>query len=650
MAHAAHVILLLLFFIPSVCAQWNFVRWDSAFRADPRNPALVNRAVEAIEDQYLYNKPDSALLIADRILAGGISSKDPLIQFEGWYQKGAALHQKGAFDHAEASLNTALGLAQRLHDTTKVTSTQMILGFICEGRGDRNGALGQYLEVQKLLDQRSTVDSLGYRSVYLNIAFLYLDIGLSSMAEEYMNKYLTMTGDTMKAKRNALAFKADIAVANGDHAHAITYYESALVFAKEQNNKLDEVTLLCYIGEQKMQLGRSAEARSDFTAGVRIAQQIGNDEWWARMKVSLGTLAVEDGRYNEAVSICTEALGIADGIGDRRTQHDACSSLLRAYRALGQPAKALHYNDRVVELEKEMRVDELSNSSLRREYQVKLATDSVEKEKEILRSRMEHQAEVAKLDRTRDYLIGGALLLLVAASGFFSRMRYMQRAKVRMEREKERSDDLLLNILPAEVAEELKRNGASVARDFDLVSILFTDFKDFTRTSEKLDAAHLVEEVNACFTAFDAIMEKYGIEKIKTIGDAYMCAGGLPLPSADSALNTVMAGLEMQAFVSARKLEREAVGLLAFEMRCGIHTGPVVAGIVGVKKFQYDLWGDTVNTASRMETSGEVGKVNISGATYAQVKNAPGLAFTPRGKIQAKGKGEMEMYFVERGG
>src|SRR5690606_24097335 len=101
MAHAAHVILLLLFFIPSVCAQWNFVRWDSAFRADPRNPALVNRAVEAIEDQYLYNKPDSALLIADRILAGGISSKDPLIQLEGWYQKGAALHQKGAFDHAE---------------------------------------------------------------------------------------------------------------------------------------------------------------------------------------------------------------------------------------------------------------------------------------------------------------------------------------------------------------------------------------------------------------------------------------------------------------------------------------------------------------------------------------------------------------------
>src|SRR5690606_22043720 len=115
--------------------------------------------------QYLYNKPDSAVLIADRILAGGISSKDPLIQFEGWYQKGAALHQKGAFDHAEAPLNTALGLAQRLHDTTKVTSTQMILGFICEVRGDRNGALGQYIEVQKLLDQRSTVDSLGYRSV-----------------------------------------------------------------------------------------------------------------------------------------------------------------------------------------------------------------------------------------------------------------------------------------------------------------------------------------------------------------------------------------------------------------------------------------------------------------------------------------------------
>ncbi len=157
-----------------------------------------------------------------------------------------------------------------------------------------------------------------------------------------------------------------------------------------------------------------------------------------------------------------------------------------------------------------------------------------------------------------------------------------------------------------------------------------------------------MEELNTCFKAFDGIITARGIEKIKTIGDAYMCAGGLPVPSSSTPAGVVQAALEMQAFMIARKKERDAQGKPAFEMRVGIHTGPVVAGIVGVKKFAYDIWGDTVNTASRMECSGEVGQVNISESTYALVKDEPGLVFTSRGKVQAKGKGEMEMYFVTR--
>ncbi len=642
-------IFIAMFTLSGVQAQWRFATWDSAMRTTPNKHALIDSATSAIDRDYLYNKPDSALLIAERILAYGLSGGDQQALLKGWFWKGAALHQKGAFDSAEVALHNALSLATDQHDIKLSADVYKILGFIREGRGDTKGALGRYLQIVSVLDQERPADSIRYGGAYLNIAFLYQGIGLPSLAEEYLAKYQDYVGDNPQARQNANSFKASIAGDRGNYEEALGWYEKCLVVAKSTRNKLDEVTMLCYTGEQKMKLGRAAEAESDFVEGVRIAKQIGNEEWWAHMKAALGTLAAQEGQYREAIAQSTKALNVADRIGDRRTQHDACKSLYLAYRALGRLEKAFAYNDRVVALEKDMRVYELTNTALRREYQVKLATDSVEKEKEILQARMEHQAEVARWDRTRDYLIGGAVLLLLAAGGFFSRMRYMHRAKLRVEREKERSDDLLLNILPAEVAEELKRNGESAARDFKLVSILFTDFKDFTRTSEKLDAAHLVEEVNACFTAFDAIMEKYGIEKIKTIGDAYMCAGGLPLPSTDSALNTVLAGLEMQAFVSARKLEREAVGLLAFEMRCGIHTGPVVAGIVGVKKFQYDLWGDTVNTASRMETSGEVGKVNISEATYAQVRNAPELVFTPRGKVEAKGKGEMEMYFVSRG-
>ena len=276
---------------------------------------------------------------------------------------------------------------------------------------------------------------------------------------------------------------------------------------------------------------------------------------------------------------------------------------------------------------------------------------------------LEQQAAADQLqkERTRRNVLLAAGMVAV----IFGSISYRQRR--RTQKALRRSDELLLNILPEEVAEELKAKGHADAKHFDDVSILFTDFKGFTEASEKLSPQELVEELNTCFKAFDGIITARGIEKIKTIGDAYMCAGGLPDPTSSTPTDVVRAALEMQAFMVARKTEREALGKPAFEMRVGIHTGPVVAGIVGVKKFAYDIWGDTVNTASRMESSGEVGQVNISESTYALVKDASVLGrshdlrstpsallgmtefvFTARGKVQAKGKGEMEMYFVRR--
>jgi class 3 adenylate cyclase len=203
----------------------------------------------------------------------------------------------------------------------------------------------------------------------------------------------------------------------------------------------------------------------------------------------------------------------------------------------------------------------------------------------------------------------------------------------------------LLNILPSAVAEELKEKGSAEAKLIDEVTVIFTDFKGFTQLSERLSPKALVAEINACFSKFDLIMEKYGVEKIKTIGDSYMAVGGLPNANHTHAKDVVNAALEIQNYMSEHKSKREISGELYFEIRIGVHTGPVVAGIVGVKKFQYDIWGDTVNTASRMESSGEAGKVNISETTYEKVKNDFNCVF--RGEIAAKGKGMLKMYFVE---
>jgi class 3 adenylate cyclase len=215
-----------------------------------------------------------------------------------------------------------------------------------------------------------------------------------------------------------------------------------------------------------------------------------------------------------------------------------------------------------------------------------------------------------------------------------------------LNEEKNKSEELLLNILPAETAEELKRTGTTTAKDFPQVTVLFTDIENFTALTESMSAQNLVAEINYCYSAFDNIITKYGIEKIKTIGDSYMCAGGLPVEKASNPIDTMKVALEIRDFMLTEKEKRAAEGKSFFDMRIGVHTGPVVAGIVGIKKFAYDIWGDTVNIASRMESNGEPGKVNISGSTYELVKDH--FVCTQRGKIKVKNKGKIEMYFVEK--
>ena len=200
-------------------------------------------------------------------------------------------------------------------------------------------------------------------------------------------------------------------------------------------------------------------------------------------------------------------------------------------------------------------------------------------------------------------------------------------------------------LLPNATAEELKNTGTTKAKDFEEVTVLFTDFKNFTGMSEQLTAQELVNEINYYYSAFDTIITKHGIEKIKTIGDSYMCAGGLPIANKTNATDTVRAAIEIRDFMLVEKQRRESGGKTFFEIRIGVHTGSVVAGIVGIRKFAYDIWGDTVNIASRMESSGEPGKVNISGSTYQLVKDKFTCIY--RRKIEAKNKGMIDMYFVE---
>ena len=245
----------------------------------------------------------------------------------------------------------------------------------------------------------------------------------------------------------------------------------------------------------------------------------------------------------------------------------------------------------------------------------------------------------------------GAILLLLAAL-FYTRFRIKNRAAAELaaantalDDARRQSDDLLENILPAEIARELKTTGKARARRFPEATVLFCDFVNFTATAERLGAEALVEELDLCFRAFDRIVEEHpGVEKIKTIGDAYMVASGLTqrkeLPH-----DIVRVALKMQEFLAGEAAKRGSLGLPFFTGRIGLHTGPVVAGVVGQKKFAYDIWGDTVNVASRLESASAAGKVNVSESTYDLIRYRFRCDY--RGKISVKNKGEIDMYFVE---
>ena len=252
------------------------------------------------------------------------------------------------------------------------------------------------------------------------------------------------------------------------------------------------------------------------------------------------------------------------------------------------------------------------------------------------------QLAIAKKKNEQTFFIAGIIVLLFVIVIIFRNYNTQKKTNMLLSKEKKRSDDLLLNILPTEVADELKEKGTAAAKYFDNVTVMFTDFVDFTKAGEKMSPQQLVDELHTCFKAFDEIIRKYDIEKIKTIGDAYLAVSGLPITSQEHAETMVKAAFEISHFMKERKKQ---LGDNTFEVRIGIHSGNVVAGIVGVIKFAYDIWGDTVNTAARMEEHGTAGKINISQTTYELIKDK--FACSYRGEIIAKNKGSLKMYYVE---
>ena len=596
---------------------------------------------------FLFSKPDSAFILAERLYEFANQQNYLSANAQGLYIQGISLHQRGIYSEALVYYKNGSDQFEEIGDQEGIASCLNATGLIYLYKNDYSKALNYFTRSLKIRNEIN--DRQGVASVLNNIGYIYHNQRDYPNALDYYSQSLEIREDIgdQQGIATSLINIGEVYTAQDDYLKSLDYYSRSLKLFEEIDNQQGVASALNNFGYAYRNQGDYPNALNYYLQSLKIREDMGDQHGITTSLNNIGNIYKIMGNYPKAIAYCKNGLELANRVGLLLEQKEGCTCLYDVYKAIGNGNKALEYHELLTVIEDSLNAEGTSKKLLEMEFQKQITVDSlaqVEKDRLVQKANAD---EVRKKNKTINIAIGGVLLFMILAGGFFSRWRYIKKSRDIISKEKDRSENLLLNILPPEIAEELKTKGRSDARDFDKVSILFTDFKSFTEASAKLSAQDLVSEINACFEVFDGIMDKYGIEKIKTIGDAYMAAGGLPVPSDGSTKNTVLAALDMQTFISRRKVEMETLGKHSFEMRAGIHTGPVVAGIVGVKKFQYDIWGDTVNTASRMESEGQIGKVNISKNTYELIKDDPQFIFESRGKIKAKGKGEIEMYFVE---
>jgi adenylate cyclase len=468
-----------------------------------------------------------------------------------------------------------------------------------------------------------------YRKASASAAALADTLEMGKAARDLGNVYDEMdsTQLALQAYERALGY---ISAAAEPFEVALTRYNIATTFKKQKKhtealeilNEIEAVydaeastsdQMLFYEtkGDLLNSLGKPAESLLWVEKYMAMAQSVKSDKFMLKGYKDLSKLAYARGEYKKAYELRKK------------------------------------YTDYLEQFHKEQ--DAFKIGRIQADFEDEEKENSLKEQRILL---AESKAQLAK-DREKRYAILAVLSALALLTLFIwyrgaARKRentVLGQKNAEIEAERQRADALLANILPAATAQELKANQSVKPVRYESVTVLFTDFKGFTEISSRLNPEILVEELDRCFHLMDAIVERNGVEKIKTIGDAYMCAGGLPTPCHDHAERVVRSALEMQAAIRALMAENAEVGRPVFEMRVGVHTGPVVAGVVGSRKFAYDIWGNTVNIAARMESAGEPGRVNISETTYEIVKTL--FTCTPRGKVAAKSLGEIEMYFVD---
>lgn len=468
---------------------------------------------------------------------------------------------------------------------------------------------------------------------------------------------------------------ADIYNKSGNFKNAYTYYEAGIETLKKVNDSASLATLHLNYGDALFNNNELERAAENFEKSLDIFENLDYKEGVAFNWGNLGMVYAQQGKHSLAEENMNKAISIFEEMESFYPISVFLTYIADIYIEKGNILKALSFAGRSLDLAEEYGLkneisgahqklseihehfgyDEKAYHHYKAHIAMRDSINNIETVEALANQRTEFevsqkQTELDLVDQRRKtqriYSIAGlsgAGLLGLLATLLYRSNRFEKKTNKIIAKEKERSEKLLLNILPAETAEELKTNGKVKAKRYESASVLFADFVGFTKFSKNRPPEEVVETIDRYFIEFDNIVEAHGLEKIKTLGDGYMCAGGLPIESEDHAVKLIQAAQKMKKYVIDRKADENTPD--SFGIRIGIHSGPVVSGVVGSKKFAYDIWGDTVNTAARLESHSEPGKINISTDTYQLVKDQ--FTCTERSAREVKGKGMMEMYFVK---
>ncbi|MGL5112781.1 MAG: adenylate/guanylate cyclase domain-containing protein [Flavobacterium sp.] len=521
------------------------------------------------------------------------------------------------------------------------------LGYLLQGyleignayrlKSDFSDALTHYFKAAQIANAKNFKKRLPV--INIAIADVYALLDKKSKALAYYNKSIAL----LRLEKDSTNL-ASALLNTGDLYISSNSLDSALVTTREAKTifeKLKSATGLAYslgnLGMIYARLKEDTKAEANINRAIMILS-IQKDYYPICVYLMImADIYIEKKEPQKALTYSLRSLALAKKYGLKTEITQSNLKLSKIYESKNDFQKSLwHY-----------KAYTFYNDSIKNIESVKKLAE-IQANYEIYKKQLEVN-QLSKERRTQRIITivswVSVLLLFGLIFGLFRRYKYVKATKKIIEIEKDRSNNLLLNILPEATAQELKENGKVVAKKMESVTVLFSDFVDFTKYSEQMEPEALVQHIDFYFSKFDEIMERFGIEKIKTIGDCYMCAGGLPFASEDHAIKIVAAAQEIIEFVESCSIAIPPQKC-CFQIRIGIHTGPVVAGVVGTRKFAYDIWGDTVNIASRMESSSSLGRINISQTTYELVKNH--YEFEYRGEIEAKNKGKMKMYFLNQ--